>query len=326
MKRVKDFLHRLLNGTKVKEGFDNLPDGLCYFTDRGEVQLCNRCMYELFQQLWGKDVQTLDELHIALERSEKRLSESSTVYVLDHDRAWDYTERKIIAQNGRTYTETLFFDVTDIYQRRNEILRQTRELEMVSRNIRYLTANVQEEAREKELLAMKTRLHDQMGKGLTAMRQIILRGEKTPELDKAILDLKTAVQFLNEGREYSENSDTAEHFIEDAATLGVTVVLTGELPKDTQALDVFLVAMRECLTNCVRHAEGTKLFISAGEEENGYTLCISNNGKPPEEEIVPSGGLKNLSHYVENAGGTMEIGWEQAFELRIYIPKGEGLI
>ena len=197
---------------------------------------------------------------------------------------------------------------------------------MVSRNIRHLTANVQEEAREQELLAMKTRLHDQMGKGLTAMRQIILRGEKTPELGKAIRDLQTAVQFLNEGREYSENSDTVEHFIEDAATLGVTVELTGQLPQDAQALDVFLVAMRECLTNCVRHAEGTKLFISAGAEENGCTLCISNNGKPPEEEIVPKGGLKNLSHHVENAGGTMEIGWEQAFELRIYIPKGEGLL
>ena len=199
MKRIKDFLHRLLNGTKGKEGFDNLPDGVCYVTDRGEVQLCNRCMYELFQQLWGKDVQTLDELHIALEQSGKRLSESSTVSPLAHERAWDYAEQELFGKNGRTYTETMFFDVTDIYQRRNEILRQTRELEMVSRNIRHLTANVQEEAREQELLAMKTRLHDQMGKGLTAMRQIILRGEKTPELDKAIRDLQTAVQFLNEG-------------------------------------------------------------------------------------------------------------------------------
>ena len=326
MKKLKDFLHRLLNGTEIKDGFDHLPDGLCYFTEEGYVELCNSRMYGLFHELWGKDVQTLDELHLALEQSGKRLSQNSMVYVLDHEKAWDYAERKITAQNGKTYTETVFFDVTDIYEKRTELLRQTKELEMISRNIQRLTANVQEEAREKELLALKTKLHDQMGKGLTAMRQIILRGEKKPELDKAVADLKTAVQFLNEGREYSENNDTAEHFIEDAATLGVTVMLTGELPQDAQALDVFLVAMRECLTNCVRHAEGTKLFVSAGEEENGYTLRISNNGRPPEKEIVPSGGLKNLSHYVENAGGTMEIRWEQAFELRIYIPQGEGLV
>ena len=46
----------------------------------------------------------------------------------------------------------------------------------MNRELRRLSENVQEMTREKRDPEFKTRLHDEMGYGLTAVRQCLLRG------------------------------------------------------------------------------------------------------------------------------------------------------
>lgn len=50
---------------------------------------------------------------------------------------------------------------------------------------------------------------------------------------------------------------------------------------------------------------------------------LSNNGHSPAGEIRETGGLKNLRHMVESAGGDMKIESMPRFVLRVLLPKGD---
>lgn len=49
-----------------ERGRDNLPDGICFFDEYGTVRMINRKMMSIGVMLFGKEIQTLDELHGAL--------------------------------------------------------------------------------------------------------------------------------------------------------------------------------------------------------------------------------------------------------------------
>lgn len=49
--------------SSIKEGFDDLPAAVCYFTPDGIIRLCNRQMFRVYRALSGRDLQSLKELH-----------------------------------------------------------------------------------------------------------------------------------------------------------------------------------------------------------------------------------------------------------------------
>lgn len=84
-----------------------------------------------------------------------------------------------------------------------------------------------------------------------------------------------------------------------------------------------MIAMRECLSNGVRHAAATGLWIDIQEDDRQVSIKITNDGTPPESEIVPKGGLHNLYRYVLDCGGRMEIQSKPEFAMTVILPKEE---
>ena len=76
------------------------------------------------------------------------------------------------------------------------------------------------------------------------------------------------------------------------------VVCVGDLPESEELASICILAMRECLTNGVCHAGATELSIQMQNENHQYSICITNNGAAPDKEIVPKGGLYNISRHV----------------------------
>ena len=71
----------------------------------------------------------------------------------------------------------------------------------------------------------------------------------------------------------------------------------------------------ECMTNCARHAGGTRVFVKI---TNNKVLCkvqITNNGKKPVEGSQEGGGLTSLRKTVEREGGKMQVIFSPEFEL-----------
>ena len=88
-------------------------------------------------------------------------------------------------------------------------------------------------------------------------------------------------------------------------------------------MPIYILAMRECLTNGVCHAGAAELFITMQENNDFYRIRITNNGAAPEKEVVPKGGLYNLSRHIFDHGGEMQIQSIPYFVLTITFQKKE---
>lgn len=232
------------------------------------------------------------------------------------------------ASDGTLYTEAIFSDVTELYHKNIELKAQIKRLKAISLELKWLSDNALILTREKEVLAAKTKLHDDMGAGLIAIRHI-LNHNQTEEAANAIELFSCAVSAIKYDNDYSRGHSELDRFLQDARTIGIQVNLSGELPEQDKLRRVMILATRECLTNSVRHAGSTALYIHAGStalyitvEKTGGSISmqITNDGRSPETEIVPKGGLFNLYRHILDCGGTMEIQSKPVFVLTVVFP------
>lgn len=70
-----------------------------------------------------------------------------------------------------------------------------------------------------------------------------------------------------------------------ARQLGVAVKIDGYLPRDTAAEELTVAAAKECVTNCIKHADGNEVYIRIAQRGERYDVTITNNGKIPTEPI-----------------------------------------
>lgn len=314
-----------LGYSAVKQAMDTLPSAVCYFSPSGRVKLCNLKMYSLFRSLTQSDLQTFQELQQALDACDKqsgimKLSDERQTYLFPNGKVWRYCHNEVTASDGVTYTEIIFFDMTELYEKNLELKEQTKQLEEISRELKLLNDHVLTLTKEREVLSAKTKLHDQMGAGVIAVRRMIRQGNRQEDQEDALRLFRRAVDIMkNDNESPLERSEFAE-FMHDADTIGVKIRLTGELPKQGDVYHIFVVAMRECLTNGVRHADATELQIAIHQDDSDLSMRITNNGEIPKGEIVPKGGLLNLEHHIIALGGTMEVESKPVFALTITVP------
>lgn len=201
--KLKQWLHpdHITRGS-IKEGFDDLPAAVCYFTPDGIIRLCNRQMFRVYRALSGRDLQSLEELHqqVWAPTHGRRVDGKNPSFVLPDGTCWLYSEQTVFGEGVRPHVECIFSEVTDLQRQRQELLRQNQELLRMNRELRRLSENVQEMTREKEILEFKTRLHDEMGYGLTAVRQCLLQRKDPAELEASLEQMNKAVQLLPEGQ------------------------------------------------------------------------------------------------------------------------------
>ena len=323
--RLRRLKRQELSRDSVKQAMDLLPSGICYFTPSGSVKLCNMQMHILFRTLSQSDLQTLTELQDALAHCDAgsgviRLSHERQTYLFPDGKAWRYRQNVVTDEDGAVYKETIFSDMTELYHKKLELKEQIKQLNAISHELKLLSDNVLILTREKEVLSAKTKLHDYMGAGLIAMRQI-LRHNQTEEAANAIELLRQAVSAIKNDNTYPQGRSELDGFMHDAEAIGIKVNLSGELPEQEELRCVMILAMRECLTNSVRHAGATALHVAVEKNGDSFSMKITNDGKAPETEVVPKGGLHNLYRHIADCGGTMEIQWKPVFVLTVVLPE-----
>lgn len=313
---------RYLSRDCVKQAMDMFPCAVCYFAPSGEVKLCNLQMHRLFHSLAQKELQNLDDLTRALDGCDEktgiiRLSDVRQTYLFPNGKVWRYSQNKVTA-NSKIYTEALFVDVTELYEKNLELHRQTSQLQKISVEIKRLSDNVQTLAEERENLVAKSKLHDLMGSGLLAIRQILRQKTTSRENAAAVMQFRRAVGILRE-ENVRPQYDVVE-FIRDAKVSGIHVEISGCFPEEKEVLRFVLPVLREACVNAARHADATVLFVDVKARENAVVFQITNNGTPPKSEIVPRGGLADFKKRTEEAGGTMEIASKPAFCITLTLP------
>lgn len=302
----------------VKEAFDNLPSGVCFFDRNGILTLCNHQMYRLFFALTGSDLQCLTELQEFLNDETKAGREENQVYLLEDGSAWQFALEEVTTRDQNIYSQVTASDVTELYRRKKELEQDTRALEEYGRRMRRLSADIVTLIREEEILNMKMRVHDDIGRSVISTRRFLQQNRPMEELDLTVW--KNAVSLLKHDNELSKGQDSLEELMDAAQGIGIKIILEGKLPEDTDAAEILLAAMRECMTNAVRHAKAGELYVHLTCDENTASAVITNNGEMPAGEIVEGGGLTSLRSRIRKYGGSMQIRYVPEFEMTVVVP------
>jgi PAS domain-containing protein len=320
---------KTINHSSIQEAFDNLPTGVCFFNDAGLPVLCNLAMQRFSFAVCGKDVQFVTDLENCLLDDfapNDGVRRDGRVFVLDDGRAWQLEKRVFTHESGDRYTQYIATNVTDLQKNRMELTKENEQLRMVQADLKKLSANVVTVTREEEILNTKMRVHDEMGKCLVAAQKY-LKEDCTDNIpDSLALAWQRAVSMIK----YSNDTQEEDMMLQIRKTceyMKISFLQTGELPKKESIAYLLTCAVRECVTNAVRYAEATELYVAFSEMEAEASVTVSNNGKIPKGEVVEGGGLSTLRRRIERAGGRMTVQSFPEFKLSVTVPKGkEGVL
>lgn len=313
----------------IKESFDNLPMAVCIFDSLGLVRLMNRRMLWATAILLGSGVQTLEELEYALEHPPEGitpLKNAPGVYRFPDGTVLRFVHERITDAGGVSYHQVTAADVTELVLRQEQLAEENARLADANRRTQRLLEQMPEIVREQEILTMKMRVHDDIGHSILAARQALLSGASLEEMRRSAAVWEQSVALLNRANAAPEPEDPLSHACRRAEELHVRLVMEGPIPREGESRRLTALAIRECLTNCVRHAGGTELYVSAAREESGCTVTITNNGRPPRGEIIEGGGLSALRRRIEGSGGTMTAAARPRFALTIHLPEKEDIL
>lgn len=302
----------------IKESFDQLPTAVCFFDNLGGIVLCNRQMYRLSQYLFQSDMQYLGEVKISLASPPDgvvRLSDMADTYRFPDKTVWQFEWTKVTDRYGEVYTQLTAADITELHRALVQLADDNRKLEEDAKKLRELSENVEAVAREKELLAAKSAMHNSLAACITVTKQYLAG-------DLGEVDAGMVLQEWGKSIAFREAAllSAKEKLFHDAKSSGVMVRMKGEEPKGSAA-DLMYVAMQVCLNNAIQYAQATELEINIWNNADNYMVMIGNNGKQPEQTIMEGGGLTNLRHRIEAAGGTMVVQSLPEFSLIIDVPK-----
>ena len=306
----------MLSPFSVKDATDKLPMGLCFADPNGRIVLCNDRMRHLSFALSVHEFQITDDLEKALEHPDKSIIANGDCYILPDKTVWQFRKQNIAVDNDENWLQMTAHNVTELY---NGNARQTAindELKEVNRKLQKMYERMADDIKEKEILDLKIHIHDTIGRSLLTIRDIMESDENT---DKKLEALQEATAVLTSDRVTA--SGTMEEVVQTAEILGVTVMMDGCLPADSLAEELTVVAAKECVTNCIRHAGGNEVYISVNGRKDVFDITITNNGAAPSGPIKEGSGLSSLRHSIESAGGEMHTVYKPRFELLLIIPK-----
>ena len=104
------------------------------------------------------------------------------------------------------------------------------------------------------------------------------------------------------------------------ASIGVEVILDGNLPASEPHGRLIADIAREAVTNAVRHGFATQVQIKIDDNPEGCRLRITNNGHPAEGTVKEGEGLRGMRKKVEPFGGILQIDFHPQFVLTVELP------
>lgn len=308
-----------LTPQSLEDGLNSMPDGVAFVSSKGVPLLVNSTMQRLFRESMGSPYFDIRDFEYSMQNQTLIVGCSADIHGkgyylhLSDGSVWDI-QKSLMMIDGRKVWELLAYDVTERYRKSLELEERNVHLEEVNRSIRNYTREMNAIIREEEVLAAKIRIHDDVGRALLALKSYLIRGGDREDL----IEMWQFTAGLLSGENTPDDSADPIGALKEAAdAVGVKLILNGDIPRKLRKL--IAIAIHECLTNTVKHADGSELTVDITDEDGIVTVVFTNDGKPPEGEISESGGLKSLRSTVEQFRGEMEIASEPRFMLTIRV-------
>ena len=319
--------HHSLSYWSINEAVNDVPCGVCFSDPLGRIVLCNTKMQELSRIMTGSYLQDYEVLRKAMSgepESEglRRLSKDSNVFYFPDGSVWVFQEYGLQEPDCAGYLQTVAVNVSQIYYNGEKIRANNEKLEILNHKLEEMYEKIGDKIREQETLAMKMQVHDNFGRSLLSIRRILERKENQDKMDKQLSALKHLVYILTDSAVESMEKlyeDTIKH----AEELGISVQISGNFPLYPSYRVLADRAIRECVTNCARHAHGNVVFVKIDKYANEYNIRITNDGDAPEKNAEEGGGLSALRKAAESMNCTMQISFVPEFCLILKMPLTE---
>lgn len=311
---------------RIKESFDSLPIAACFFDKNGVVRLINRRMLAIANWLRKGGIQSLAEMQSVLHSppaNVRCLDLRLRIYRFPDGEALRFAQEQITTKAGVRYTQITAADVTELIRKQNQLKAENAKLAEANERLRRLLVQMPEIIREEETLAMKLRVHDDIGHSILAARRVLLQHTDLKELRANAALWEQSISVLFRSSQIMAQSEPLEAAKKRAEELGVRVLLTGREPQRQWIRTLSALAICECAANCVRHADGTELYVHFRQKPDCMEVALTNNGAAPKEKITEGGGLSMLRQRIEEAGGKMEVWSIPRFTLMLSLPEQE---
>lgn len=311
---------------RIKESIDSLPIAACFFDKKGVLRLINRRMLAISDQLRKTGIQTLSELQAALQFPPKDilcLDPQLRIFRFPDGKALRFGQEIITTKKGTPYTQVTAADVTELIHRQSLLKEENIKLTEANAKLRALFEQMPEVIRQEETLAMKLKVHDGIGHSILAARRALLRNAGIEELHASAEIWEQSIAVLYRYNQMSLHNEILEEAQKRSEEMGVRLISEGPQPKMQLSRRLAALAICECAANCVRHADGTELYVLYKQYPDHTEMSVSNNGAVPVAKIKEGGGLSMLRHKVEGSGGSMNVQSFPNFKLILCLPEQE---
>lgn len=316
-----------LSSVSIKESIDKLPRGICFYEKSGLVRLFNEEMNHICILLTGNAL--LNGTTFFKEITEGKLevgcklikSGDESIISCSNGKVFSFKRILHSLENEEIY-ELIATNITEEYALTKELEIELEKLKKVNKRLVSYEKSVSQLSREKEILAAKIRIHDNMGKLLLITKRKLSFQMKKEDCAQLLSFWKVEIGAIKNTQTTKKKSNL-QVILEAAQLVNVKIELIGEYPSnDSLAEKVLIQAMHECLTNIVAHANGHLMKVVIHQKLDNYTIQITNDGTPPKEIIIEGGGLSSLRSLIERENGKMIVTSKPQFELFVELPRG----
>ena len=285
----------------IKKVIDECEFGILVLKGK-RAKLINNKMYEILDKLNIKK----DYITNIIKQSIDQLDKNYCVKVEDKYYVFVINNNEIIT-----------FDITEEYKLHQKLNGQNKKLKENNKKILLSIDNIEELEKEKNLLKLKNKYHDILGKNLSILQQYLNKENITQENFE---EIKFMIQKMFIDIEDTDDTNAnLENLIKIHKKNGTDIIIDGKLPPNKETAKVFFEIIREATTNAIRHAGSSKVFVNIKETLEEIYMIITNDGRKPNEFITENQGIKDMRRKVKKLGGMFYISTVPEFSVNISI-------
>ena len=320
----------------IKKAIDSYPGGICFSALDGRVILANEKMNKLILELTGHTILnakvTWEELaNFASNGKAEKLTQSwlpkdpdkesihqQLFFRFSDSSVWRFELRFLDSNTVQVEAA----EITELYRLSEELYENTIRLQEIQKRQKALLDSIVEINLNKEILAAKMHIHDELGHCLLTTTKAITEDSLAENADTLRKSWNSTIQdFSNISTVWTvPDSSLQSELMQVAELIGCKVVFLGEQPTQRKALQLLYAAIREALTNAVRHANATELMVKIEQDEKSYHIEISDNGSVSVSSITEGNGLSALRQRLEQEGASLKVLCDNSVSLIIDIP------
>lgn len=205
-----------------------------------------------------------------------------------------------------------------------------RELAVAHAELAAASAMLAESSRSEERLRISRELHDLIGHQLTVLTlELEVASHKAPpevaenvgrarQVARDLLaDVRVAVGELR--RRAPRLRESIENIVTSLPHLEVHLSIDDDLVIDEEQATTFIRCVQEIVTNTIRHADATELWIRLTGDGDTLSLNAVDDGPTPNGFEIGN-GLRGLNERVEKLGGTTRFWTDDGFHVRATVP------